>query len=41
VILANAVSALDTRRPSYRDSMTVLRSILLFALAAIGGAWLV
>ena len=44
MILANAAGALDVRHPGYRDGMTVLRSVLLFGLAAlaeIGGAWLV
>jgi small multidrug resistance family-3 protein len=44
VIVANAASALDVRHPGYRGGMTVLRSVLLFVLAAlaeIGGAWLV
>jgi small multidrug resistance family-3 protein len=43
VILANAASALDVSA-SYRGGMTVLRSVVLFVLAAlaeIGGAWLV
>jgi Uncharacterised BCR, YnfA/UPF0060 family len=44
VILANATSAARRDAPGYRDGMTVLRSVVLFALAAlaeIGGAWLV
>ena len=44
MILANAAGALDVRHPGYRDGMTVLRSVLLFGLAAlaeIGGAWLI
>ena len=44
MILANAAGALDVRHAGYRGGMTVLRSVLLFGLAAlaeIGGAWLV
>jgi Uncharacterised BCR, YnfA/UPF0060 family len=42
VILANATSAPRRDAPGYRDGMTVLGSIVVFALAAlaeIGGAW--